>query len=79
MGRESEIGAVKHAWIDKEKRIISFSCLPNADDYRAEEPAFWQEIVLLMKSGYPIKYIAGYRKNSDTRHFLMDSSMGCAV
>lgn len=55
MGRESEIRAVKHAWIDKEKRIISFSCLPNADDFRAEELAFWQEIVLLMKSGYRIQ------------------------
>lgn len=55
MGRKSEIRAVKHAWIDKEKRIISFSCLPNADDYRAEEPAFWQEIVLLMKSGYRVQ------------------------
>ena len=55
MGRESEIRAVKHAWIDKEKLIISFSCLPNADDYRAEEPTFWQEIVLLMKSGYRVQ------------------------
>lgn len=55
MGGESEIGAVKRAWIDKEKRIISFSCLPNADDYRAEELTFWQEIVLLMKSGYRVQ------------------------
>lgn len=55
MGRKSKIRAIKRAWIDKEKRIISFSCLPNADDYRAEEPAFWQEIVLLMKSGYRVQ------------------------
>lgn len=55
MGRESEIRAVKRAWIDKENRIISFSCLPNADDFHAEELAFWQEIVHLMHSGYRVQ------------------------
>ena len=55
MGRKSKIRAIKRAWIDKEKHIISFSCLPNADDFHAEELAFWQEIVLLMKSGYRVQ------------------------
>lgn len=55
MDRKSKVRAIKCAWIDKEKRIISFSCLPNADDFHAEELAFWQEIVLLMKSGYRVQ------------------------
>ena len=55
MGRESEIRAVKRAWIDKDNRLISFSCLPNADDVHAEELAFWPEIVHLMHSGYRVQ------------------------
>lgn len=55
MGRESEIRAVKHAWIDKEKRIISFTQLPEADNFLAEEPVFWKQIIALMRSGYRVQ------------------------
>lgn len=55
MDRESEDRTIKCAWIDREHRIISFYSLPDADDFRADEPTFWQKIALLMKSGYRVQ------------------------
>lgn len=53
MGRTScSCAKLKNAWIDEEKRIISFTCLENAEVYLAEEEAFWSRILRLMRSGY---------------------------
>ncbi|MGM9603438.1 MAG: hypothetical protein ACI3XG_00050 [Faecousia sp.] len=52
MGRTSSSTKLKNAWIDEEKRIISFTCLENAEVYLAEEEAFWNQILRLMRSGY---------------------------
>lgn len=55
MGRESEVRAVKHAWIDDAKKLISFSLLPDTDNFSAEEAAFWQKITQLMQAGYRVQ------------------------
>lgn len=52
MGRKSEVRAVKCAWIDDAKKLISFSHLPDTDNFSAEEAAFWQKITQLMQAGY---------------------------
>lgn len=53
MGRTSgSSGKLKNAWIDEGKRIISFTCLENAQEYLAEEETFWNHILRLMRSGY---------------------------
>ncbi len=55
MGRESESRTIKSAWIDEGKRIISFTQLPEADNFLAEEPVFWKRIISLMQSGYRVQ------------------------
>lgn len=55
MGRESESTILKKAWIDEDRRIISFTSTEHARDYLAEEQAFWQQIAALMHSGYRIQ------------------------
>lgn len=52
MGRTSCSPKLKNAWIDEGKRIISFTCLENAQVYLAEEETFWSQILRLMHAGY---------------------------
>ena len=53
MGRTSRSSEkLKNAWIDDGKRIISFTCLENAQVYLAEEETFWNQILRLMHDGY---------------------------
>lgn len=53
MGRTSRSSAkLKNAWIDEERRIISFTLLENAEVYLAEEKTFWDRILHLMHAGY---------------------------
>ena len=52
MGNTSRGSKLKNAWIDEEKRIISFTRLENAEIYLAEEKPFWDRILRLMHSGY---------------------------
>lgn len=61
MGRKSESRTIKSAWIDEGKRIISFTQLPEADNFLAEEPVFWKRIIALMQSGYRVQ-----QRNSQT-------------
>lgn len=46
---------MKSAWIDEGKKIISFTSLPQAKNYRAEEMVFWKQIMELMHSGYLVQ------------------------
>lgn len=39
------------AWMDEEKRIVSFHEVPNSWYYSAEEHDFWQVIVSLILAG----------------------------
>lgn len=39
------------AWLDEEKRIVSFHEVPNSWYYSAEEHDFWQVIVSLILAG----------------------------
>lgn len=55
MGGENEIGILKKAWIDDDQRIISFTPTEHAQDYLAQEQAFWQRIAALMHCGYRIQ------------------------
>lgn len=53
MGRTSKRSpTLKNAWIDEEKRIISFTSMENAQLYLAKEDDFWCRILRLMHSGY---------------------------
>ncbi len=55
MGGTEAGTAVKTAWIDVVSRIVSFTALENAEEYRAEENAFWKRILLLMRQGYQVQ------------------------
>lgn len=46
---------MKCAWIDEQRRIISFTHLPEANNFLAKEPVFWKKIAFLMQSGYRIQ------------------------
>ena len=43
------------AWLDEEKRIVSFHEIPGSRYYSAEEHDFWQKIVSLILSGYRVQ------------------------
>lgn len=46
---------MKTAWIDARGRIVSFTALESGEEYRAEETAFWQQILVLMRQGYQVQ------------------------
>ena len=53
MGRTSKSRPkLKNAWIDERSRIISFTQLETGTVFLAEEEAFWDKILHLMRSGY---------------------------
>ena len=52
MGRKRCSPKLKNAWIDEKERVLSFSRLENGTVFLAEEEAFWNRILLLMRSGY---------------------------
>ena len=43
------------AWLDEEKRIVSFHEIPGSRYYSAEEHDFWQVIVGLIVTGYRVQ------------------------
>lgn len=43
------------AWLDEEKRIVSFHEIPGSRYYSAEEHDFWQVIVSLILAGYQVQ------------------------
>lgn len=43
------------AWLDEEKRIVSFHEIPGSRYYSAEEHDFWQVIVDLILAGYRVQ------------------------
>ena len=43
------------AWMDEEKRIVSFHEIPNSRYYSAGEHDFWQMIVSLILAGYRVQ------------------------
>ena len=43
------------AWLDDERRVISFHAIPNARYFTAPEPVFWPAILDLVLSGYRIQ------------------------
>ena len=43
------------AWMDEEKRIVSFHEIPGSRYYSAEEHDFWQVIVSLILAGYRVQ------------------------
>jgi len=45
----------KTAWINERDRIISFEQQENARAYSEEPPAFWEQILTLMQSGYRVR------------------------
>jgi len=42
------------AWVDEEKRIVSFHEIPDSRYYSAGENDFWQMIVSLIMTGYRV-------------------------
>ena len=47
--------ANREAWMDEEKRIVSFHEIPGSRYYSAEEHDFWQVIVSLILAGYRVQ------------------------
>lgn len=45
----------KKAWIDTEKRIVSFQQIGQADCYTADEINFWPHIMALVNVGYRLQ------------------------
>ena len=45
----------REAWLDEEKRIVSFHEIPGSRYYSAEEHDFWQMIVSLILAGYRVQ------------------------
>ena len=45
----------REAWMDEEKRIVSFHEIPGSRYYSAEEHDFWQVIVSLVLAGYRVQ------------------------
>ena len=43
------------AWLDEEKRIVSFHEIPGSRYYSAEEHDFWHMIVSLILAGYRVQ------------------------
>lgn len=43
------------AWLDDERRVISFHDIPNARYFTAPEQIFWPAILDLVLSGYRIQ------------------------
>lgn len=43
------------AWMDEEKRIVSFHEIPGSRYYSAGENDFWQMIVSLILAGYRVQ------------------------
>ena len=43
------------AWMDEEKRIVSFHEIPGSRYYSAEEHDFWPVIVSLILAGYRVQ------------------------
>ena len=43
------------AWLDDERRVISFHAIPNARYFAAPEQIFWPAILDLVLSGYRIQ------------------------
>ena len=43
------------AWLDEEKRIVSFHEIPGSRYYSAGENDFWQMIVSLIMTGYRVQ------------------------
>lgn len=46
---------MKEAWIDREKKIISFRLVEGAEYYEAEELIFWDYIKELVFYGYRLQ------------------------
>ena len=43
------------AWLDEEKRIVSFHEIPGSRYYSAEKHDFWQMIIDLILAGYRVQ------------------------
>ncbi len=52
---EYEPERCSEAWLDDERRVISFHDIPNARYFTAPEPVFWPAILELVLSGYRIQ------------------------
>ena len=52
------------AWLDEEKRIVSFHEIPGSRYYSAEEHDFWQVIVSLILAGYRVQESVGFLEGS---------------
>lgn len=46
---------IKQAWINKDKKIISFETTSGGWLYTAEESSFWKTVVILCDQGYRIQ------------------------
>lgn len=46
---------MKRAWIDENKKIISFFQIESGQLLEAETPVFWKKVISLCKSGYRIQ------------------------
>ncbi len=52
---EHETNRRFEAWLDDERRVISFHDIPNARYFTAPESVFWPAILELVLSGYRIQ------------------------
>lgn len=43
---------IKSAWIDRDKKIVSFHAIPGWEIYTAPEKDFWKMITFMMSNGY---------------------------
>jgi len=46
---------LKKAWIDEEKKIVSFEFLQGAVVYTALEAEFWRKVMALVGKGYALQ------------------------
>lgn len=43
---------IKHAWIDEERKIVSFHRMAGSHRYTDEEASFWRHIMNLVDRGF---------------------------
>ena len=43
------------AWLDEERRIVSFHEIPDARRFDAGEDVFWEAVVALVLAGYRVQ------------------------
>lgn len=53
--KKKDRARAQHAWMDHDKKIISFHQIESGQLLEAEEPLFWEKIIILCRTGYRVQ------------------------